>query len=144
MDKTSTSTLPDLPIEGLRMTRQRRVVYDVLQDRSTDHPTASEVFVKAKEQMPSISLATVYNCLETLTEAGAIRQVNIDREASRFCPNLAPHAHFYCSKCEQVFDVELRAGVDAASPWTLPSGAQIDEMQVAMRGTCGTCPNCDS
>ena len=51
------------------MTKQRKVVYDVLLDEPRDHPTASEVFMRAKHQMPSISLATVYNCLETLTHA---------------------------------------------------------------------------
>ena len=127
---------------GLRMTKQRQVVYDVLTDLGPSHPTASEVFVSAKERMPSISLATVYNCLETLTGAGAIKQVNIDREASRFCPNLQPHAHFYCTGCDSVFDIGLASGVDPSSVWALPNGCRVEEMHVAMRGICGTCPKC--
>jgi Fe2+ or Zn2+ uptake regulation protein len=127
---------------GLRMTKQRQVVYDVLSDLGPQHPTASEVFVTAKERMPSISLATVYNCLETLTGAGAIKQVNIDREASRYCPNLQPHAHFYCTGCNNVFDIGLENGADAASVWSLPAGCRVEEMHVAMRGVCGRCPNC--
>lgn len=55
---------------GLRMTKQRQVVYEVLTGNGLSHPTASEVFVSAKDRMPSISLATVYNCLESLTTAG--------------------------------------------------------------------------
>ncbi|MEM9015612.1 MAG: transcriptional repressor, partial [Verrucomicrobiota bacterium] len=125
--------------EGLRMTKQRRVVYDVVRDLAMEHPTASTVFSHAKEVMPSISLATVYNCLETLTEAGAITQVNIDREASRFCPNLMPHAHFFCDKCDSVFDVHLRKEAEGSEPWDLPSGSLIEEMNVAMRGVCPTC-----
>ena len=128
---------------GLRMTRQRQVVYEVLHDLGRQHPTAAEVFVSAKERMPTISLATVYNCLETLTGAGAIRQVNIDREATRYCANLQPHAHFYCTGCERIFDIGLREGTDAASVWTLPPGSQVEEMHVAMRGVCGLCPKCD-
>jgi Fur family peroxide stress response transcriptional regulator len=124
---------------GLRMTKQRKVVYDVVQELAIDHPTASAVYTKAKEIMPSISLATVYNCLETLTEAGAITQVNLHREASRFCPNLQPHAHFFCAKCDSVFDVNLNEQADASEPWNLPDGSRIQEMNVAMRGLC---PNC--
>lgn len=127
---------------GLRMTKQRQVVYEVLADLSHDHPTASEVFVTAKERMPSISLATVYNCLETLTGSGAIRQVNIDREATRYCANLQPHAHFYCTDCDKVFDIGLERGADASSIWSLPPGCRVEEMHVAMRGVCGTCPKC--
>lgn len=127
---------------GLRMTKQRQVVYDVLSDLGHEHPTASEVFVSAKEKMPSISLATVYNCLDSLTSAGAIKQVNIHREASRYCPNLQPHAHFFCTGCEYVFDIGLEAGADAASVWALPKGCRVEEMQVAMTGICGICPKC--
>jgi len=124
---------------GLRMTKQRRVVYDVVKELATDHPTASEVYAKAKDVMPSISLATVYNCLEALTHAGAITQVNIHREASRFCPNLMPHAHFFCDECDSVFDVELKQSADASSPWALPDGSRIEEINVAMRGICPKC-----
>lgn len=127
---------------GLRMTKQRQVVYEVLADLSQGHPTASEVFVSAKERMPSISLATVYNCLETLTGAGAVRQVHIDREATRYCANLQPHAHFYCTDCDKVFDIGLEAGADAASVWSLPPGCRVEEMQVAIRGVCGACEKC--
>ena len=61
---------------GQRMTKQRRLVFDVVKELSPTHPTASTVYERAKFLMPSISLATVYNVLETLTEAGIITQVN--------------------------------------------------------------------
>lgn len=127
---------------GLRMTKQRKVVYEVLTDLGATHPTASEVYVTAKERMPTISLATVYNCLETLTGAGAIKQVNIDREASRYCPNQQPHAHFFCTLCNKVFDIGLGSDADAASVWDLPPACRLEEMHVAMRGICGRCPRC--
>ncbi|MEM1440950.1 MAG: Fur family transcriptional regulator [Verrucomicrobiota bacterium] len=139
MDNSSTETLTPEKMGGLRMTKQRRVVFDVVQEMALEHPTASEVYAKAKEMMPSISLATVYNCLETLTDAHAITQVNIDREASRFCPNLQPHAHFFCAKCDSVFDVNLHEEANPAEPWRLPSGSIIDEVNVAMRGVCPDC-----
>ena len=123
-----------------RMTKQRKIVYDVLLDEPRDHPTASEVFLRAKHQMPGISLATVYNCLETLTHAGLVKQVNVAREASRFCPNLRPHAHFFCSHCEQVFDIDLHSNANAVAPWNLPDGSTVDHVDVAMKGRC---PNCN-
>ncbi|HCR30287.1 MAG TPA: transcriptional repressor, partial [Opitutae bacterium] len=49
---------------GLRSTRQREVVYDAILSKR-DHPTADEIFARVKSAMPSISLATVYNCLDT-------------------------------------------------------------------------------
>lgn len=138
MPDTSTSSAADA-LDGLRMTKQRKVVYDVLLREPRDHPTAAEVFVRAKEEMPTISLATVYNCLETLTCAGAVKQVNVDREASRYCPNLQPHAHFFCSECEEVFDIDLKSGTPATSPWKLPEGSEVEQLDVTMRGLCPDC-----
>jgi len=45
---------------GFRFTPQREQVYSVLLDKR-DHPTAEEVFIRAKREMPDISMATVYN-----------------------------------------------------------------------------------
>jgi len=120
------------------MTKQRKLVYDVLMDER-DHPTATEVYIRSKERMSSISLATVYNCLETLSAAGLVKQVNVGRDASRYCPNLAPHAHFICGKCEEVYDIGLKNDAEMESVWALPEGTRIDHLEVAMKGLCAKC-----
>ena len=68
---------------GLRSTPQREVVYNVLLNKR-DHPTADEVFARVKSEMPNISLATVYNCLEFFVQRGLVRQVNFERGATRY------------------------------------------------------------
>src|SRR5687767_11509253 len=104
----SPASTPDEHIHGrgLRMTEQRRVVYDAVMTQR-DHPTAVEVFMRVKGKMPSISLATVYNCLETLSDCGLVRHVHHDREPSRYCANLQEHAHLFCEKCGSVTDLPL-------------------------------------
>jgi Fur family peroxide stress response transcriptional regulator len=104
-DKSYDETISE---KGFRFTEQRRAVYDALMGKR-DHPTAVEVFIRVKGRMPSISLATVYNCLETLTDCGLVKAVNHDREPSRYCPNLAEHAHLFCDGCHGVLDVPLRS-----------------------------------
>ena len=79
---------------GLRSTPQREVVYQVVLSKR-DHPTAEEIFDRVKAKMPTISLATVYNCLDALVQCGLIKQVNFVREPTRYCPNLHEHAHFH-------------------------------------------------
>jgi Fe2+ or Zn2+ uptake regulation protein len=122
----------------LRMTPQRRQVLDVLQE-SCDHPTAIEVFMRAKERMPGISLATVYNCLETLTDHGMIRQVNLERASSRYCANLQEHVHFHCENCGLVIDAPPLEIIDAKKLWGLPDGVTLTGMDVAIRGRCPDC-----
>ena len=123
---------------GLRMTEQRRAVYDALMAQR-DHPTAVEVFMRVKGKMPSISLATVYNCLETLTDCGLVKHVHHDREPSRYCANLDEHAHFFCEKCGSVTDLPLRARKRAEDTWELPENFVINQRQVSFRGLCPTC-----
>ncbi len=122
----------------LRMTPQRREVYEVLR-LSCDHPTANEVFARSKERVPGISLATVYNCLDALVEHGMIRQVNLDRASSRYCANLNEHVHFHCDACGAVADADVIDEAAAHKLWRLPEGSRVTRLDVAIRGLCPEC-----
>lgn len=123
---------------GFRFTAQRREVYDALVARR-DHPTAVEVFRRVQKRMPSISLATVYNCLETLTQCGLVKHVNLDRAPSRYCPNLDPHGHFFCTGCGAVFDVPARKPAKLDEAWEIPPEAVVSHHETSFRGLCGNC-----
>ena len=126
--------------KGFRFTAQRREVYDALLQH--DHPTAVDVFLRVQKKLSGISLATVYNCLETLAECGLVRAVNHDRQPSRYCANLEPHAHFFCEQCGAVADVPCGAAETfdpAATGWHLPAGAIVTHQEVAFRGICPEC-----
>lgn len=131
------TAMPELP-RGVRMTKQRQQVFDVLTE-STDHPTASDVFMRVKDQLPGISLATVYNCLDTLARHGLIKQVNLDRAPSRFCANRDDHVHFHCEQCGKVVDAPPLQPLDPASYWALPEGTQVTAIDVSIRGLCPEC-----
>lgn len=123
---------------GHRLTPQRREVYNVLlEDR--DHPTATEVFLRAKKRVPTISLATVYNCLETLVECGLAKQVNVEREATRYCPNLSEHGHFVCDSCGIVSDIPVAKGGALTQFLKVPTGFSVNHSEITLRGTCPAC-----
>ena len=124
-----------LATRGFRFTPQREHVYAVLLQKR-DHPTAEEVFIRAKHDMPDISMATVYNCLDALVECGLARQLTLERGAARFCPNMREHCHFYCDTCESVFDINLPPeGV------SLPRGFRAERFDVTIHGRCPSCSN---
>lgn len=125
-----------LATSGFRFTPQREHVYAVLLDKR-DHPTAEEVFIRAKRAMPEISMATVYNCLEALVKCGLVRQVMLARGAARFCPNMQEHCHFYCDVCESVFDLDMPPEPGLA----LPKGFKAERYDVAVHGRCPACSN---
>lgn len=120
-------------IDGLRMTKQRKEIYRILIEQR-NHPTANEVFMQAKDHLPNISLATVYNCLEAMVQHGIIRQVNFERESSRYCPNLREHVHFHDDESGTIHDVDFKPGFKLSDLLDLPEGIQIDDIEITLRG----------
>lgn len=120
---------------GQRSTKQREHIFALILEKR-DHPTADEIYARAKNGMPTISLATVYNCLDALTESRLIRQVNFEREPTRYCPNLKPHAHFYCQDSGKVIDIELSEPVIDQLKQSLPKGFSASHIEITFNGTC--------
>jgi Fur family peroxide stress response transcriptional regulator len=122
---------------GMRMTVQREHVYEVLLLKK-DHPTAEEVFIRAKKGMPDISMATVYNCLDALVHCGLVRQVNQDRSATRYCSNLRKHHHFHCDECGRAYDIDALPDAPTLDV-PLPEGFLASQFEITVRGQCPDC-----
>ena len=88
--------------------------------------------------MPDISMATVYNCLDALVQCGLVRQVQLERGATRYCPNMEEHCHYYCAECGAVFDVALPGHAPSVPR---PKGFKIDHYEIAVHGICSDCSN---
>ncbi len=120
---------------GFRFTPQRQHVYAVVLQKR-DHPTAEEIFIRTKRTMPEISHATVYNCLDALVTCGLVRPVQLERGATRYCPNMEEHCHYFCDACGEVFDVPLQKD----SPMkTGLKGFKVDHFDIAVHGLCAAC-----
>lgn len=126
-----------LATSGFRFTPQRRQVYEVLLEKK-DHPTAEEVFIRAKQRMPDISMATVYNCLDALVTCGVVRHVHLNRGATRYCPNMREHCHFYCTECGHVFDIDMPNKANKPD-LKMPKGFQARHFEIAIHGICPEC-----
>ena len=120
--------------KGFRPTKQRSAVYEVILGKK-DHPNAEEILLRVRRVLPTISLATVYNCLETLVDCGLLRQVNLDRSPSLFCPNLGPHAHFKCKKTGEIHDFDLDEATISSLESILPEGYSIERFDLSFIGT---------
>jgi Fur family peroxide stress response transcriptional regulator len=79
-------------LHDLRCTRQREVVYAALAG-TTGHPTAEELHQMVQDSDPGLSLATVYNTLEALSECGLARRMAGASGCCRFDAVLEPHVH---------------------------------------------------
>ncbi|MFM1813479.1 MAG: hypothetical protein RLZ98_174 [Pseudomonadota bacterium] len=84
--KKPTSVMEEaLRLDGVRITRQRTAILEVLAS-SSDHPDATEVHRRAKELDETVSLATVYRMLGALQEKGLVRRHSFEGVPARFEP----------------------------------------------------------
>jgi Fur family peroxide stress response transcriptional regulator len=135
----SPSLSEKLASSGLRSTPHREVVYNVLLQKR-DHPTADEVYARVRAEMPAISLATVYNCLEALVQCEVVRAVNFERGPTRYCPNLVPHAHFVDEASGEAYDVALPETLLAQVKAILPAGYNSSSVEIIFRGSAPAAP----
>ena len=121
--------------QGLKVTPQRHLLFRLLHDTEA-HPSADALFAVASEQMPGISLRTVYQTLTDLVAMGELRQLTLCGGSSRFDPNIDDHHHVVCSRCGDVRDVYV---ADTASVASGLGGFTIESTDIVFRGICASC-----
>lgn len=123
--------------QGLKVTPQRQAVFRAIHGDHS-HPTAESVHKMVAADMPTVSLRTVYQTLNDLTDMGEIRSVDLGTGSTRFDPNVESiHQHFVCTSCGQIRDLAIT--VDTVRPKDLPAGFKADNTELLVRGKCDGC-----
>ena len=118
------------------LTKHRETVLTVVQT-SKDHPTARQVFERSLKRDPRLSMATVYNSLNFLTEGGYVRRLDSGEDGTRYDGILAQHDHLICRVCGNIEDVDLLPS-DRVRFSNL-SHFQVEEVSLRVTGLCGKC-----
>ena len=121
---------------GLKVTPQRQLLFRLLHDNES-HPTAEALFAEASELMPGISLRTVYQTLNDLTEMGQLRALQFTGGSTRFDPNVTDHHHAHCDVCGTLCDVYVNDVL--ALPVNGLDGFRPSAASVVYSGTCAAC-----
>lgn len=121
-----------------KYSRQREEIKSYLASRK-DHPTADNVYMAIRRQIPNISLGTVYRNLTMLVESGEITRLRVGDGADHFDYDTSPHYHFVCTECGSVIDLDM-ANIDSILKL---AGAGFDGRIVGhvtyFYGVCGSC-----
>lgn len=121
-----------------RYSYQREVIFNILKN-TTSHPTADWVFAKAREQIPNISLGTVYRNLSGLCENGKVISFTTNNgESCHYDARVEPHAHFCCEGCGKVIDCFINDGIVEEQAKEL-LGCSITRREVILYGNCAEC-----
>ena len=123
---------------GYRVTPQRQAIFGLLHGNDA-HPTVESLFDRARTQMPTISLKTVYQTVHDLSALGEVQLLDLGTGSLRVDPNVEDdHHHLVCTSCGRVRDLPLEfAGLHVPSRYR--RGFTVDDVQVIFRGRCENC-----
>ncbi len=127
---------------GVRLTRQRRILLDLL-DRSGRHLDAESLYQLAKEKDPKINRVTVYRTLNLLKKGGLVDELDlmhVEGDQHYYESRLKQeHAHVICLRCGKIEEFfgdplqKMRRQVEANL------GFQIVAARTEMGGYCPDC-----
>jgi Fur family transcriptional regulator, peroxide stress response regulator len=121
-----------------KLTPQRDAVFQVIQARE-DHPTANEIFEAARQRLPTISYATVYNSLRYLKEAGLVHEIKFGDSASRYDRETDRHDHAICNSCGKLVDFDLPQTAELMQAAARKSRFKPESVHLTLRGLCVDC-----
>lgn len=124
--------------QGASLTSQRTAVFDYL-SRVEHHPTAEDVFLAVKAELPKISLATVYKNLEALVACGAASKLTYGDAAARYDIRTDHHYHSRCLGCGRIADLEPQGGEEMARLVKTPAGFKVEDYRIEVIGYCKDC-----
>lgn len=128
-----------LEANGQRFTEQRAAVYRYLVTTDT-HPTADEVFLSVRTEVPVISLATVYKGLETLVGCGLAVKLAYGDGSARYDGRTDPHHHARCLGCSKMFDISAHLPEqDISELRKSTQGFQVTGYRLELTGYCTEC-----
>src|SRR6187455_1829396 len=124
--------------QGLRVTPQRQVIFRLLHGDDA-HPTVEAIYDRARAEMPTMSMKTVYQTVHDLEALGEVDVLDLGTGSLRVDPNVEDeHHHLVCSSCGRVRDLPVEFD-GLRLPGRYRRDFTVDAVQVIFRGHCDDC-----
>ena len=124
---------------GLRVTNQRALIMEVIR-RGHGHLDAEEVYRRAQEKQPRLSLSTVYRTLRMLKKLGLVEELHFDETHHHYeAKPAAEHHHLICLGCGRVVEFECSLTQKMKEDMAKEKGFEITGVEVQMTGYCSRC-----
>jgi Fur family transcriptional regulator, peroxide stress response regulator len=124
-----------------RFSKQRALILEIIKNTDS-HPNADWIYNQAKDDMPNISLGTIYRNLSQLEESNQITSLH-DQTQLRYDANLAPHDHFYCRNCGHIIDL-LALNQETRELISQHVHLDFDSYSLELKGLCENCKDNDT
>lgn len=126
-------------------TKQKERILSLLRENSSRHLAAGEISHYLQNQGTPVGIATIYRCLDVLTEEGIVRKYTIDNKTGACYQYIGEenkckeHFHLKCVKCEKLFHVECDYLSELAGHILSHHGFYIDHTKTVLYGCCKDC-----
>ena len=132
--KNNSNFINKLRSSGLRPTKQRIKICEVLFDRSeTFHFTINDLVKKIEEELDDkISLATVYNTVHAFKKKGYLKEISINSDKSYFDTNTSIHHHFFDEDTNELIDCG-QDNIDSINIKNNITGKKINSVEVLIK-----------
>lgn len=121
-----------------KVTLQRIAIYEILKN-TKEHPNAETIYNKLCEKYPSISLATVYKCLDLFENLNLIKAINVTENSFRYDVNTCSHPHIICCKCKKVEDLHEEEVFNLTTQAEEITNYDIKKQELIFYGKCPDC-----
>ena len=121
-----------------RLTPQRQAVLQAVREVD-DHPTANDIFARARKYFPAISYATVYNSLRYLRDAGLVQEISFGDGASRYDGIIGRHDHAMCTDCGKLVDFDVEEPAELLREAARKSRFDPRSVYLTLVGRCPEC-----
>ena len=130
----NTEFIEKLRTSGLRPTKQRLKICEVLFDRdSTFHFTIGDLVKNISDKVnEKISLATVYNTVHAFKEKGYLKEISINSDKSYFDTNTSVHHHFFDEDTNELIDCGIDE-IDSVNIKKNITGKKIKSVEVLIK-----------
>ncbi len=125
---------------GLKVTTPRLKILELLEQATTRHLSAEDIYKTFSELGEDIGLATVYRVLTQFEEAGLVKRRNFEEGYSVFELNQGPHHdHLVCIKCGKVDEFVDETIEKRQRNVAEKASYQMTDHSLIIYGVCSTC-----
>jgi Fe2+ or Zn2+ uptake regulation protein len=122
-----------------RNTKQRQIILEIIQ-QAEEHLDAEQVYERARQVSPNISLSTVYRNLQLFTKAGLLREHQFDVMRRRYeIATRSRHHHLMCIGCGRIFEFSCPSSDGLQTRITREKGFRVTDAEVRLTGYCPEC-----
>ena len=108
--------------------------------RSKEHPSAEALYNQLKQEIPNLSMGTVYRNLALFKKQGLITGIATVDGVERFDGETHPHVHFICSECGAIMDLDdVHTPASLTHTAEVSSGGEVTSCQLSFTGRCKSC-----